>query len=193
MTNNEQNESLRNLTVEGSSNLEPLLAQSTRLQVQPDRASCFITSVAMVIEVPVDQLIEEVNEFQGINHKYVLHPGRDGSMKYRGHHMQDIVEPLIKRGWAIMQLFCKVPITHMYPKGCPLCGGKGKFRGQWHEYNLPMSLCKYGVLHYEGHACAWINGKVYNPVGRIEEFHTTKLLGFHPMFRINNNEELLNG
>lgn len=150
-----------------------------RLQVQPDHASCFITSIAMVMDYPVLKLIEEV----GKDHTQILHPGRVGAMKYRGHHYQDLTEVLLNHGWMMAPNFGRYPIAHMYPKGCLLCGGSGKFKGKWEEGNLLISRGN-GVMQYDGHSCAWIDGKLYNPAGKIQEFHTSSLIGFHLMKQI---------
>lgn len=159
---------------------------SDRLQIQPDPASCFITSIAMVMNIPVAQLIEEV----GVDHMSILHPGRPGSYMYRGHHIQDLTETLLNHGWVITPNWAKYPISHMYPKGCIMCGGSGKFKGKWVEGNLLISRAN-GVMQYQGHSCAWIDGQLYNPCGKIQEFHTTLLVGFHPLFKVNQNESLL--
>jgi len=155
----------------------------SRLQVQPDSASCFITSIAMVMNYPVEDLIKEV----GKDHTAILHPGRTHGLKYRGHHYQDLTETLLNHGWALIPNYGRYPISHMYPKGCMLCGGSGKFKGKWEEGNLLISRGE-GVLQYATHSCAWIDGKVYNPCGKIQEFHTTNLTGFHLMLKVQTNE-----
>jgi len=134
----------------------------------------------MVMDYPVEKLIEEV----GKDHRQILHPGRESSMKYRGHHIQDLTEALLKHGWVIVMNYARYPISHPYFNGrCLMCGGSGKFKGKWEEGNLLIKGNK-GVLQYGHHSCAWDGEKVYDPAGQIYDFHTTNLIGFHPMFQI---------
>lgn len=156
-----------------------------RLQLQPDPASCFITSVAMVIDMPVADLIQLV----GKNHREILHPGRPGSLKYRGHHPQDFTEVLQNLGWCMVLNYAKIPISHFYDKGCLLCGGSGKFKGRWEETNL-LTANNVGILQYQNHACAWDSEMVLDPNGSTYAFHTTRLIGFHPLHRIQPNENI---
>lgn len=150
------------------------------VQIQPDAASCFATSIAMVIDKPVYEVIESV----GKDYLAILHPGRPGSLKYRGHHPQDFTEYLQNLGFAMVINYGKWPVQHLYDKGCMLCGGSGKFKGKWEEGNL-LVQGNNGVLQYGNHFCAWIDNKVINPSdGSISDFYTTRLIGFHPIFKI---------
>lgn len=154
------------------------------LQTQPDGASCFVTALAMVMGVPVLELIEEI----GIDHREILHPGKPGALKYRGHHIQDVLEAVINHGWCIMTMYKKYSVSHLFfNKRCIACGGTGKFKGVMVDGNLLMKG-NVGILQYGNHMCAWDGKLVYNPVGRVEEFHTTRLIGFHPMFRIQQHD-----
>ena len=152
------------------------------LQLQPDKASCFITSIAMVIGMPVDDLILEVNKTENM-HTKILHPGRAGSLKYRGHHPQDFTEYLQSIGWCLVINFSKLPVFHMHNKKCLMCGGSGKYKGRWEESNLLVEG-NIGILQYANHACAWDGDKVFDPNGTSYEFHTSRLIGFHPMYKI---------
>lgn len=157
------------------------------IQIQPDKASCFATAIAMVIEVPVEEVIAKVNK----PYKDIIHPGRPGSLKYRGHNPQDFTEYLQSIGWALVINYGKFPIYHPYDKKCLLCGGSGKFKGRWEEGNL-LIKDNVGILQYGNHFCAWKDQKVINPTdGSISDFHTFRLIGFHPMYRIQQN--VLNG
>ena len=155
------------------------------LQLQADKASCFITAISMVIDKPVAEVIEAV----GKEHMKILHPGREGSMKYRGHHPQDFTEYLQNNGWCISINYAKVPIFHMHIKNCMMCGGKGKFKGRTEEFNL-LTEGNVGILQYANHACAWDGEMVFDPNGTTYEFHTTRLIGFHPLYRIANHEKV---
>lgn len=157
-----------------------------RLQVQPDPASCMITAIAMIINEPVEELILKINgEDNPRKHLSIIHPGREKSMKYRGFHVQDFTDYLEDIGWCISLNYARVPLMHPYfkPKMCLMCGGSGKFKGRWEEYNLRLEGNE-GILQYNNHSCAWIDDMVYNPCGKIEEFYTTGLIGFHRMYRI---------
>lgn len=149
------------------------------MQEQPDNMSCFVTAIAMVIGKPVAEVIEKV----GKPYKDIIHFGRPGSLKYRGHHPQDFTEYLQNEGWAMVINYARWPAQHFFLKGCLLCGGKGKFKGRWEEGNLLVKN-NVGVLQYGNHFCAWDGHKIYNPNGQIYDFHTTNLIGFHPLFRI---------
>ena len=152
------------------------------LQKQPDEASCMPTAIAMVIGVPVEELIAEIDK----PYKDIIHFGRPGALKYRGFHPQDFTKYLQDKGWALVVNYGRWPAHHMYDKKCILCGGTGKFKGRWEEGNL-LTQGNVGLLQYNNHFCAWDGEKVYNPNGTIEPFHTHNLIGFHPMYRIANN------
>lgn len=160
------------------------------LQTQPDAASCLVTSIAMVIDKPVQEVIDAVDK----PYKNIVHFGAPGSMKYRGHHPQDFYQYLEDLGWCLVLNYANWPVHHYHtvPKKCMLCGGTGKYKGKWEESNLPLKG-NVGLLQYGNHFCAWDGFKVYNPKGEIQDFHTTWLYGFHPMHRIIKNEHLLNG
>lgn len=156
-----------------------MMEELSILQKQPDAASCFATSIAMVINEPVADVIAAVNK----PYKDIIHFGRPGSMKFRGHHPQDFTEYLQNKGWAMVINYGRWPASHLYDKKCMLCGGTGKFKGRWEEGNL-LVHGNNGVLQYGNHFCAWIDGMVYNPNGTVYEFHTTNLIGFHPIYRL---------
>lgn len=155
-----------------------------RLQTQPDKASCFITCVAMIIGEPVEELIKKINGDVDNRHLHILHPGRQGGLKFRGHHPQDIQPYLNSIDWCMITQYFKVPFVHaFYDKKCYLCGGTGKFKGKYEDYDLEIT--DVGILQYWNHDCAWIDGKVYNPSGKIDPMTKTGLVGFHPFYKIN--------
>jgi hypothetical protein len=139
-----------------------------------------VTAIAMVIDVPVQELIEEINK----PYKDVIHFGAQGSMKFRGHHPQDFTKYLQDKGWALVINYGRWPAIHFHSSKCLLCGGSGKFKGRWEEGDL-LTEGNVGLLQYQNHFCAWDGNKVYNPSnGEISDFYTTRLSGFHPMYRI---------
>ena len=157
------------------------------MQTQPDGASCLVTAIAMVIDLPVEEVIAGVDK----PYKDVIHFGKIGSMKFRGHHPQDFTKFLQDRGWALVVNYARWPAQHLFEKKCLLCGGSGKFKGRWEEGDLLVEG-NVGILQYGNHFCAWDGELVYNPNGTTYPFHTTRLIGFHPLYRIQRNENLLN-
>lgn len=155
------------------------------MQEQPDNASCLITAIAMVIDVPVVTLIEEV----GKPYKDIIHFGRPGSLKYRGHHPQDFTKVLLDRGWALVINYARWPAMHFFDRKCLMCGGTGKFKGRWEDGNLLINGNK-GILQYGHHFCAWDGEQVYNPNGQIYDFHTTNLIGFHLLLPVRNEQNV---
>lgn len=166
--------------VEFGSELKKVLKSKMEIQIQPDSASCFATAIAMVIDKPVAEVISKVNK----PYMDIIHPGREGSLKFRGHHPQDFTKYLQDEGWCLTINYSRWPAQHFYEKGCLLCGGKGKFKGRWEDGDL-LIFGNVGVLQYGNHFCAWDGSKVYNPTnGEVTDFYTFRLIGFHPLYRI---------
>lgn len=139
----------------------------------------------MLLDEPVEELLKELPDA-----KQVLHLGRAGSLKYRGHHLQDFTTPLIRRGYVLQMMYAAVPIKHLYfGKGCLWCGGTGKFKSKWENYDLGPYLGHNGILQYKNHFVAWepediivyreviqeIRGTVYDPAGTTGPFRKDPL------------------
>lgn len=71
-----------------------------KLQIQPNRATCLITSFAMLLDIPVQKLIEEIGH-DGLEIKY---PDLPKPRCYKGHHPQEIIDYCLEKDWFVTEI-----------------------------------------------------------------------------------------
>ncbi len=74
--------------------------ERVRLQNQPNEATCLITAFAMVLNVPVAELITQSGS-DGMN---VNFPDNPPPACYRGHHIQEMIFMCYERGYAVIEM-----------------------------------------------------------------------------------------
>ena len=140
------------------------------MQKQPNPASCLATAFAMALNIPVEQVFQEL----GHNGMAIWWPELDDSLKYRAFHNQEMVDLCYEHGWVL------TPIEPN-PIGTPRIDIQARpFNTQVKaEIRIQAYLDNTrGVLVGEGktllgngsscgHAAAWIEGMVHDPNGTI--------------------------
>lgn len=130
-------------------------------QKQPNRWTCFPTALAMVLDVPLKDIIKSL----GHDGSEIIFPKRKGSFRRRGFHPQEFTELLFGMGYAFLTLeaqpFHCIP---KYGKSCLLCGGTGQAdivlaRTKWHHF-LDGNKAVVSQLN---HAIAWDGIEGYDP------------------------------
>lgn len=140
------------------------------MQLQPNPASCVPTAFAMALKIPVRQIFEEL----GHDGMAIWWPEEDGSKKYRGFHIQEMVDLCFNHGVVITPIEPQptaTPRLDLKPRIYELVKGS---RARIYSY-LDNSR---GVLIGEGkilighpiewgHAAAWIDNMVHDPNGTV--------------------------
>lgn len=70
-----------------------------KLQKTPNEWSCLVTAYAMCMDVPVQELLDELPD--GSEESF---PEQDGTKQRRGHHPQELLDQAIARGFALMEI-----------------------------------------------------------------------------------------
>lgn len=126
---------------------EPL--KPVRLQKSPNQASCLPTSFAMVLGVPVAELLEQL----GHNGTEIVSPQLSVPNCYRGFHVQELIFACLERGYAVTP-FEPLPVLQLFEKSLPLS------TPWWFERILSI---RNGILLNDHHAVAWSHGLIYDP------------------------------
>jgi len=135
------------------------------MQLQPNPASCLPTAFAMALQIPVAQVFEEL----GHDGMAIWWPGENGSMKYRGFHIQEMVDLCYTHGYVV---------TPIEPQ--PVASPRPDLESRPYELKT-KSLVRIhayldnsrGILVGNSHAAAWFDGMVHDPNGTtygIEHF-----------------------
>lgn len=138
----------------------------THLQLKPNPWSCAITSLAMVLQRPVEQLIEEI----GHDGSEIIFPGLDEPMQRRGFHSQELIHLAWQHGFSVTAF-------ELFPAIVPTSGGSvsvpvyfGQARGNW-ERLIDMIHTTQGVLagrcspNGVRHAVCYDHGEIFDPDG----------------------------
>lgn len=127
-------------------------------QLQPNPASCLLTSFAMVLGVPAAELIEQI----GHDGMEVIFPDLppQSTDRYRGHHIQELIYALDQREYAIVQIE-PIPVSQ---------SGEATYQHGQNPFLEPAMLKYSGVttgrnVRNNEHAVAWsaINKRSYDP------------------------------
>lgn len=143
------------------------------MQLQPNQASCLPTAFAMVLEIPVEQVFQEL----GHDGMAIWWPGENGSMKYRGFHIQEMIDLCHAHGYVVTPIEPQPvasPRPDLEPRPYEL---QTKSLVRIHAYldNTKGVLVGEGKSQQSkmGHAAAWFDGMVHDPNGTtygIEHF-----------------------
>ncbi len=145
-----------------------------RLQKKPERWQCAITSFAMVLDVPVADLIAEIGHDGGV---FPL-----GLEQRRGFHMQELIDCCLKRGFAA------TPVE-IFPVSLDVIGRPyaGHHLGQ-RDLNLRFYDTLYttqGVIEGMGircgHMVAYDRGCIYDPDGYEFSSADFNIYNFEPI------------
>lgn len=126
-----------------------------KLLVTPNRWSCMLTSFAMVLDLSVKELTDEL----GHDGSVIIFPELPEPECRRTFHVQEFIVPCHKRGYALVSIEASPVLAANYA---------------W--YRLPVS-CNYETFmaSYKGvvvgkatnhmHACAWDGHDLHDPEG----------------------------
>lgn len=120
-----------------------------KLQHQPNPASCLVTSFAMVLNVPVEDLIRQI----GHDGMEVLFPENDYPNHLRGFHIQELI-------WACYEReYLAIPF-----EPCPVLESNGIIRSiEPFKWIKEIMAERQGVLIGTKHAVAWDCNLCYDP------------------------------
>jgi len=158
------------------------------LQKQPNQWSCVVTSAAMILEIPVEQLIDDI----GHDGSEILFPHLTDHLSRRSFHPQEISVAALKYGWAcslmeIWPAFYDTKLNKNFKIGDSL-HAKHLFYIIAHEHACIL----FGELKNDNgrHAVACDNGIIYDPVGNIcnLENYPMEFEMFMPFFKIDKVE-----
>lgn len=130
------------------------------LQKQPNDWSCLPTAFAMTLDMPVEQIIEEL----GHDGSEVIFPNLEDPYSRRSFHPQELLDICILRDYGV------IPVERE-----PSCEVQG------HVYKLSLSKRRldYYLVNYTNciligtsqsgkpHAVAWNGERVFDPNGKI--------------------------
>ena len=129
-----------------------------QIQKQPNAATCLVTSFAMVLNIPVAELMEQIGH-DGLE---ILFPDLKPPYCYRGHHIQELIFACFERGYAV------TPIEPIPVSSC----GEQRYHHHdmvwWLEKTL---LMRHGVLvgkiRAHEHSVAWDRVNCHDPATKM--------------------------
>jgi hypothetical protein len=124
-----------------------------KIQIQPNRASCFITALAICIDEPVKELMT----IAGHDGTEIVFPERPVPSCYRGFHPSELAYIAYIYGWAVSELCMKLEICHSVDD----------VRTFKPPYTLADILheVKNCIIITDKHAYAWDGLNLINPNG----------------------------
>lgn len=137
-----------------------------------NKPQCLVYSAAMVLDISADDLIAEI----GHDGLAIWWPEMEGNKKYRGHHIQEIIDCFLRHHKAL------VPIEYIpavAPEGRPdlmmLHVMKNLDERFWEAIiNRKAILIGQNEVG-NGHAVAWDGMKIFDPVGKIYNIKDFKI------------------
>lgn len=142
------------------------------LLIQPqDEPNCLVYSAAMIMGCEPDEILRYI----GHHGQEVWWPEAKGNAKFRGVHIQEIVDFALETGWSI------TPID-LYPMSAPL-GFEKSARKLWLEDECRTRFITWlqffpAILIHPSHATAWdvVTKKVFDPNGLIREIEHLQII-----------------
>ena len=157
-----------------------------KLQIKPNRWSCSVTALAMTLETPVQQIIDEI----GHDGSQIIYPDLPEPMCRRGFHPQELITIAWQHG-------CCVTPFELFPSICPASDHYDsvivEFVDNWHRF-VSLIKSEMGILEGTGrrcrHAVHFNKGIIFDPDGQqytyskesCEQrgFYTNRALVFTP-------------
>lgn len=81
------------------------------MQIQPNRASCLVTAFAMVLDIPVEKIFEQL----GHNGTEVIWPELPEPFCYRGFHPQELIYFAYKHKFYFLEFQPNPNLVSVYP------------------------------------------------------------------------------
>ena len=132
------------------------------LQIKPNKWSCSVTSFAMALRVPVQQLIDEIGHDGGS----IIFPHLPDPMRRRGFHSQELILAAWRHGFACTPL-------ELFPRIQSNCGEYTQRVGAgnifcWERFTMAVKK-NFGVVEGIGNQCShavnFHHGYIWDPDG----------------------------
>lgn len=150
----------------------------------PNSWSCLLASVAMVLEMTIEELIEEV----GHDGSEIVCPDLKSPGNRKAFHIQEFISIILEKGFAITDVAIRPVST---PDG--KCEYEIKFPDSMKRFRRLMAGVK-GIIVGKNrewyHAVAWDGKIIYDPAGHIYSFDemTMDILTFYRFDQIKSVE-----
>jgi hypothetical protein len=137
-----------------------------RVQRQPNMHTCMITSLAMCMNVDVEQLIEEV----GHDGSELLWPQNIGPTAYRGYHIDELSVLAMIHGYSCTGVTRNLCLGHNEVD----CINVDPF----FDFDR-LIQGRTGLLLDDSHCVAWSGSQIYDPSKGIYEYNGHWYLFYH--------------
>lgn len=139
------------------------------IQTQPNRASCLATSFAMCLDIPVQQIFNEL----GHDGTEIAFTNLEVPRCYRGFHSMELIELSFRLGVPVLELTKEMHISH---DDVTIKSYKSRF-------DIFKYLANHKVvMTNSSHAVAWDKYSIYDPVGLVYSDRT--ILGVYRSYDI---------
>ena len=134
------------------------------LQLKPNQWSCAITSLAMVLRVPVQELIDRL----GHDGSQIVFPDLEEPMCRRGFHSQELMDLALQWGFIVSPVELFPTIKPTYGDGLVTVHFGGNEATNWCRFNTTIDTT-IGIL--EGRSGRWHHtvhyrhGDIWDPDG----------------------------
>lgn len=129
-----------------------------------NKPQCLIYSAAMILDIEAERLMSEIGH-DGLD---IWWSRFDDNRKYRGHHIQEIIDCFLRRRKALVPIDI---IPASAPDGHPDLVCTEIYRhpdARFWEYILNRKAILIGRnMAGNGHAVAWDGSKIFDPIGTI--------------------------
>ena len=153
-----------------------------KLVKNPNEYSCMLASFAMLLNEPMDVLVEEL----GHDGSEIWWPELFGCMQYRGFHVQEFLDLCYKRGKIIFPV--ESVLTLGFPPIQEAKSIKMDNEKRFKMYTRSFKGILYGLVPSTRifHACAWDRKKVYDPRGKVTDLASVDLaiLAFYALHNL---------
>jgi hypothetical protein len=132
------------------------------LQIKPNRWSCSVTALAMTLQLPVDQIIDEI----GHDGSQIIYPGLPEPLCRRGFHSQELIDVAWQHDFSVTPF-------ELFPSIRPASGDYDtlivEFTDNWQRF-ISLIKSERGILEGAGfhcrHAVHFRRGEIFDPDGR---------------------------
>lgn len=124
------------------------------LQTQPNRASCLATAFAMCMDIPVQEIFDDL----GHEGTEIAFTNLEVPRCFRGFHSMELMECAFRRGYAVLELTKEMHISH----------DDSTIKSYKSRFDILKYLANHCVvMTNSSHAVAWNKYSVYDPVGLV--------------------------
>jgi len=147
-----------------------------KLQKKPQHWQCGVTSAAMVLNMPVADLIAEIGHDGG------LLPGSEWRDIVRGYHIQEFIDVFYKHGFAAtpVEIFpVSMDSAGRHWRGHTL--SEKELQKRFYDTILTSRGMVEGEKPLGGHMIAYDHGQIYDPNGYDYTYELFSIYNFKPL------------